>query len=544
MKCPVSRAEQTRFARDRCKAGTAWPRRCPIVHFRPNTYDLLTKGQLRVIVDLSTSMVHEWRRPIPAREGKSMHNGNIEKRVRRSSRVPVAIPILVTSLEPGTHFSEVCETLVVSATGCAMRSRVKLDAGVPLHLHSRDGRETTGQVVSCQPIGANTHTWKLGARLDHPDNFWGLREYPQDWAALLAGPGLAQSSPSSPLAESAGSSGNGSKVLVARASASAADEILRTLIRESVRPLQAEIVALKEKLGRAEANRSRFEVSLSSIPPELEQQLESRLQKDLGPKVLNEARHQSSELLRAAQATIEQRTTQAYQGFVERLAQELSGVERRAQDMSAHINDNVRQQTSVGVRELQRKVAEGNDQLQALAGQLFEFLQQKLQEEHNARSAELDHVRAAMASESARLHEHIEYLDARIRKLDECARALESGLEERLQQMAEQSVARMRGELDDVAGRILKDLTSRAGEALGNQLDETCGNMKIVQKGIVASASDSMKAQARDALGSFDRSLHEQAELSLERWRQILASGLTGLVKNLSEQFQIEHGNS
>jgi len=476
-----------------------------------------------------------------------MHNRNVEKRVRRSSRVPVAIPILVTSLEPGTHFSEVCETLVVSATGCAMRSRVKLDAGVPLHLHSRDGRETTGQVVSCQPIGSNTHTWKLGARLDRPDNFWGLREYPPDWAALLAGPVppmLPQSSPSRPLPESSGLTGDGSKAVVGRVNGSGAEESLKTLIRESVRPLQAEIVALKEKLARAEANRSRFEVSLSSIPPELEQQLESRLQKDLGPKVLNEARQQSAELLRAAQATIEQRTSQAYQGFVERLTQELSGVERRAQDISAHISDSVRQQTGVGLRELQRKVVEGNDHLQALAGQLFELLQQKLQEEHNARSAELDHERAAMASKSARLQEQIDYLDARIRKLDECARSLESGLDERLQQMAEQSVARMSRELEDVAGSILKDLTSRAVEALGNQLDETCGNMKIVQKGIVASASDSMKIQAREALGSFDRSLHEQAEVSLERWRQILATGLTGLVKNLNEQFRMENGNS
>jgi hypothetical protein len=477
-----------------------------------------------------------------------MHNRNVEKRVRRSSRVPVAIPILVTSLEPGTHFSEVCETLVVSATGCAMRSRVKLDAGVPLHLHSRDGRETTGQVVSCQPIGSNTHTWKLGARLDRPDNFWGLREYPPDWAALLAGPVpppmLPQPSPSRPGAESSGSISDGSKVLVGRVSASGAEETLKNLIRESVRPLQAEIVSVKEKLARAEANRSRFEVSLSSIPPELEQQLESRLQKDLGPKVLNEARQQSAELLRAAQATIEQRTSQASQGFIERLTQELSGVERRAQDISAHISDNVRQQTSVGLRELQRKVVEGDDHLQALAGQLFELLQQKLQDEHDARSAELDHVRAAMASESARLQEQIEYLDARIRKLDECARSVESGLDERLQQMAEQSVARMRRELEDAAASILKDLTSRAVEALGSQLDETCGNMKIVQKGIVASASDSMKIQAREALGSFDRSLHEQAEVSLERWRQILASGLTGLVKNLAEQFRMENGNS
>jgi len=81
-----------------------------------------------------------------------MHNTNVPT-LRRSSRVPIALPILVTSLEPGAQFSEVCETMVVSAHGCAMRSPTKLDAGVPLHFHSQEGRETTAQVVYCQPIG-------------------------------------------------------------------------------------------------------------------------------------------------------------------------------------------------------------------------------------------------------------------------------------------------------------------------------------------------------------------------------------------------------
>ena len=81
--------------------------------------------------------------------------------------------ILVTSLD-GTHFSEVCETLVVNAHGCAMLTRVKLDSGVPLHFHSKDGRETTAQVVTCQPIGSDYRSWRLGAKLDRPRKFLGL----------------------------------------------------------------------------------------------------------------------------------------------------------------------------------------------------------------------------------------------------------------------------------------------------------------------------------------------------------------------------------
>jgi hypothetical protein len=99
-----------------------------------------------------------------------MHNSRIST-LRRSSRVPITVPILVTSLDPGSRFSEVCETLVVSAHGCAMRAPMKLEAGVPLHFHSQEGRETTAQVVYCQPIGSDQQSWSLGARFDRPENF-------------------------------------------------------------------------------------------------------------------------------------------------------------------------------------------------------------------------------------------------------------------------------------------------------------------------------------------------------------------------------------
>src|SRR5947207_13281878 len=109
-----------------------------------------------------------------------MHSEDTLTSPRRSSRVPVAMPILVTSLD-GAHYSEVCETVVVNAHGCAIRSRAKLDPGVSLHFHSKDGRGTTARVVSCQPMKSDTQNWILGARLDQPENFWGLQNYPKDW---------------------------------------------------------------------------------------------------------------------------------------------------------------------------------------------------------------------------------------------------------------------------------------------------------------------------------------------------------------------------
>ena len=71
---------------------------------------------------------------------------------RRSSRVPIKVPIRVTSMEPSAKFSEICETLVVSAHGCALRFPLKLDTGSALRLHNRGGRQATAYVVFCQPM--------------------------------------------------------------------------------------------------------------------------------------------------------------------------------------------------------------------------------------------------------------------------------------------------------------------------------------------------------------------------------------------------------
>src|ERR1700735_1901968 len=94
----------------------------------------------------------------------TMQNSYSPSNLRRSSRVPVNVPVLVTSLEPGARFSEVCETLVVNAHGCSMRSQVKLAAGVVVHFHSKEERGTTAKVVYCQPLDSDRGGWRLAAR--------------------------------------------------------------------------------------------------------------------------------------------------------------------------------------------------------------------------------------------------------------------------------------------------------------------------------------------------------------------------------------------
>ena len=458
------------------------------------------------------------------------------------------MPLLVTRLDDA-RFSQVCETLVVNAHGCAISSRVKLDAGVPLQLHSQDGRKTTAQVVSCQPMRPDNQVWILGARLNRPENFWGLRNVPEDWTLSLA-PALPQvprlPAPVQGTVVPSALPGRRSEATLRlsadptanpSASLELSEEAVRKMIVESVHPLQAEITAMKEKLARGEATRSRFDVSLSSIPPELEQQLEQRLRQDLGPKIVGEAREQSTRVLSETRTAIEQRVSEVREEFQRTSKAEFQAVEQRAGEISTRIVATIREQLRDGVSEFQRKLVDGRSQLKRITDELLESLQTRLSEEHNARRGELEQLRVQVAAERSRLIEEIEQLDGRIGKLDESVRSLESGLDKRLGQMAGETVKNTRGEIEGVAEAALQEFTGRSAEVLGNQMDETAGNMRTLQEGAIASVSASLRAQSAEALQDFEHSIDELARGSIGRWRSRLTDGLNALVKNLGEHF-------
>ena len=501
---------------------------------------------LRVSLELWCELRDAWRvwpEPTsltPAAQEGHMHTANSLAIPRRSSRVQTAVPILVTSME-GTHFSEVCETLVVNAHGCAILSRVKFAAGVPLHFHSKDGRQATAHVVSCQAVGEGSQSWRLGAKLDRPENFWGLQNCPKDWALPTAPP--AASLASSPL--------NSNRVLVnvMRSSPSALGPVaphlevhVKKMIADSVRPLQDEITALKQLLAQRESNPSRFEVSLSSIPPELEHQLELRLRRYLGPRLLEETRQESAHLLQAATAAIEQKTTQSYEEFLHRSQEGLKVMEQRAEEISAGISASAREHLSRGLDTFQQRLLNGGNALKRLSEELLAYLQHNLNEEHEARHKEVEQLRASAASESSRLQEHIEYLDTRMAKLNESAQSIESGLDQRLNQMANQMVSEVRSQLETLATEVFEQQMERTVKDLGNRVQAAREDLKMIQAGIVAYVSESLKSQSAEALQSFERSMEQLAAHCVEGWRIKLTGGLNALTKSIGEQLQLETG--
>ncbi|HET8825361.1 MAG TPA: hypothetical protein VFM77_09540, partial [Terriglobales bacterium] len=122
-----------------------------------------------------------------------------------------------------------------------------------------------------------------------------------------------------------------------------------------------------------------------------------------------------------------------------------------------------------------------------------------------------------------------------ITKLDESARSLESGLDQRLSQMAGNFIRDTRSQLESIATEVLDQLTGNSGKTLENQLAETSEKMASAQKTTLASCRESLDSQAANALQGFERSTNETARQLVEQWRLKLAGNLKDVAKELGE---------
>jgi hypothetical protein len=102
--------------------------------------------------------------------------------IRRSSRLPLEVPVLLTSLDPQSPFSERCNTTLVNAHGCGLIAPRALSRGIQVRLEIVSARRhTTAKVAEVVPLGGDPETWLVGLELDVPGNFWGIEYAPSDW---------------------------------------------------------------------------------------------------------------------------------------------------------------------------------------------------------------------------------------------------------------------------------------------------------------------------------------------------------------------------
>jgi hypothetical protein len=102
--------------------------------------------------------------------------------IRRSTRLPLEIPVRVTNLNPDSPFSVLSNTTLVNAHGCGLIAPVALARGIQVRLEIVAAkRHTTARVAELVPLGGDPETWLIGLELDVPGNFWGIEYAPADW---------------------------------------------------------------------------------------------------------------------------------------------------------------------------------------------------------------------------------------------------------------------------------------------------------------------------------------------------------------------------
>jgi hypothetical protein len=109
------------------------------------------------------------------------HGEKPKNDVRRSTRLSLQIPVVITCLDPSLAFREECKTVVVNAHGCGVivHESLKNETPVTVKLVS-DGRSKKGRIVLAIPVIENS-SWLVGLEFDSPENFWGIETPPADW---------------------------------------------------------------------------------------------------------------------------------------------------------------------------------------------------------------------------------------------------------------------------------------------------------------------------------------------------------------------------
>ena len=438
-----------------------------------------------------------------------MRSSTMSGTLRRSSRVPMAMPVTVSSPDSG-KLHEVCETLVVSAHGCSLRSPIKLDTGVVLHFRVNDGRQTTAHVIDCQPLG-NQQGWRVAAVLDLPGNFWGLPSCPDDWMRL---------SDMSSEAMFPGNHGAMPKM-----------PMLRALVAEMIEPLQAELADMAERQVQHK-ERNRFEVSLTHIPPEVEDKLWKRLREDLNAQSLQQTREHADKLLGAAQSAIELKITESQEEFRQWVREQIGVVGQQAQAVSEQTSNDMQKRLHNASQQFEQQASAAGARLEQRGGEFFDSLMQRLGEERESHRRELETVQAAAGVESSRLQTQLTEMGRRMTELDETAHRLESGLNTRLMKMATETVSAARAQLQSAADSIFENLTARNAKDVELQLEEAIARLKAVQSQIETATAESVKANVAATIQSFEKATEESSQRAVAGVRNQLQSAAQSIFED------------
>ena len=102
---------------------------------------------------------------------------------RRSTRLALQIPVILTSLDPACDFHKECKTVFVNAHGCGIIVPQLLNNKTPVTVELvSSGAKKNGLVVLAISLLEN-FSWFLGVEFVSPGNLWGVENPPADWSA-------------------------------------------------------------------------------------------------------------------------------------------------------------------------------------------------------------------------------------------------------------------------------------------------------------------------------------------------------------------------
>jgi hypothetical protein len=313
--------------------------------------------------------------------------------------------------------------------------------------------------------------------------------------------------------------------------------MLRAMIAEQLEPLQAELAEIRGHLGQKK-ERSRFEVSLSHIPPEVEEKLWARLREDLSVQALQQTREQTEKLLGAAQSAIELKVTEAQDDYRQWVREQLSPLEQRMETISRQTADELRSSLRAASEQFDQRAAVAGAGLAQKSEELLDSLLHRLEEQREAHRRQLEAVQVAAAAEASRLQTQLAELGRRMAEIDEAAHNLESGVNARLMKMSNEMIAAGRAELQSAADAMFQNLAARNAKDLGQHLEHATARLHKLQNEIEVAVSESLRSSISETMQRFKQAMDDSAQRSIEGWRVALAKNLTSVARILGEPFR------
>ena len=498
--------------------------------------------------------------------------------------------VRITSLDPKTAFSEICETFVVNVHGAGVRAPAAMPAATPVRLETADHRTASGWVTDFEPIGHDGKWWLLGIGLEQPANFWEVPNPPDNWSGQLNpverpttrppdrkfnvwpgayGPQAEAAANTSPLTLVGGKATASVRPVLAPAAASEAatsepgdpallysrmqaaldqrtEEHWRRLRSElepqlaaSARSLQQE---LQDSLAAWRTERAGIESKLQellAVRDEVSSRLGSisgLLREESAPlreEIMAEARAQVDKLIRDFQEQLRG----------EHRAAEISG-EAQAGNTTKAVEEQIQAKTDALMQQLRDR---GADEIAGLATAAMDRLEHQLQ---SSLGQAVEKMRREMIAELEQRQETASLaLAGRMENMSASEVALRDRvrqLQEELSTQVEQSLAQLRVQVQELGNQQEEELSERLKkrDAAAEAALQTVGGR------ILASASEQLHAEAQrqqkelagshDALrGEVERLEHHAADLEshLTEVRQA-REFVESLSKNLPETIQ------